>query len=253
MTEVIAHRGWHGDGAGENSLEAFQRAAAEGITRLETDVHRTRDGVLVALHDDTLDRTTSGAGPIAARSWPEIAELEVRGGGTVPRLADLLAMPDVGWVLDAKADDVVDPLCDALAGRGPAGGPVSVGTFDTARHARLRRRLPPWAEVAAGRHDVRALVAAARSVGRVAAGAAGRLLGALPRRLDVVQVPPVEGRTTVVDEAFVTVCHAAGLPVQVWTINTEEEMRRLLALGVDGLITDRPALALQVTTEEPIR
>ena len=249
MTVVIAHRGWHGDGAGENSFEAFRRAAAEGITVLETDLHRTRDGVLVALHDPTLDRTTDGTGPVAARTWAQVRRLAVRGGGTVPRLEDLLAIDGVGWVIDAKADDVVDPLAALLGDRGPTGHPVSVGTFDAARHHRLRRHLPAWVDVAAGRRDVQALVVAARTAGRVAPGPTGRVVAALPRRLDVVQVPPTDAGRTVLDRAFVAIAHAAGLPVQAWTINTEEEVRRLIGMGVDGIITDRPAMARAVVED----
>jgi glycerophosphoryl diester phosphodiesterase len=194
------------------------------------------------MHDATLDRTTDGSGPVAAHPWADVAQLHVRGGGRVPRLDELLiAWDDVGWVLDAKEDVVAGPLADLVHRIARPGRRWSVGAFDGARLRLLRRLLPADVAVAAGRAEVRTLVVAARTV----AWFAGPLLRQLPA--DVVQVPVEESGTRIVDRRFVATCHAAGLPVEVWTVNEEAEMHRLISLGVDALITDRAELALQVT------
>ena len=114
---AFAHRGAHGvaTGAGENSYEAFAAAVDLGYRYLETDVHCTADGVVVALHDETLDRTTDGEGLVVQRAWGEIQRLTVEGGGRVPRLDELLAdFPEARFNLDCKDPDTVPELVRVL-------------------------------------------------------------------------------------------------------------------------------------------
>ena len=240
---AMAHRGAHDRGAGENSFEAFERAVSLGYRYLETDVHRTADGVLVAMHDPTLERTTDGEGPVAPRAWGEIARLRVAGGGRVPRLEELLgSWPDVRWNIDCKAVDAVAPLLATLT-RADALDRACVGSFEGEAVEWLRRHAGAAVCTAATRREVRRLVVAARLPRPT------RLLARARLPCDAAQVPVVEGRTTVVTEAFVETCHDAGIAVHVWTVDEPDEMRRLLALGVDGLITDAPTALRDVLAE----
>lgn len=233
----FAHRGAHGDGAGENTAAAFERAVALGYRHLETDVQVTADGVLVALHDDTLDRTTDGAGPVASARWADLRRMEVVGGGRVPRFDELVAAwPTVRWNVDCKTDAAVGPLAEVVAERLDR---TCLASFDEARLRRLRRTLGPAACIAGGRRDVTTVLAAARLPASSWPSAGAALARALS--CDVLQVPTTHGRVTVVTEGFVAVAHAAGRDVHVWTVDEPAEQRRLLALGVDGLMSDDAA------------
>jgi glycerophosphoryl diester phosphodiesterase len=228
---AFAHRGWHLDELSgmENSLAAFRRAAREGFRYLETDVHATSDGVVVVHHDATLDRTTDAAGPVAAQPWSAVRRANVGGREPIARLEDLLEeLPDAWVNIDVKADSAVAPVLEVLRRTG-ALRRVCLASFSDRRLARLRRLAGPGLLTSMGPRSAGALWAA----GRVP------LVG-LPVRGLVAQVPVRQGRLLVVDGRFVRAAHRRGLEVHVWTVDEEAEMRRLLDLGVDGLVTDRP-------------
>ncbi|MFD9737703.1 glycerophosphodiester phosphodiesterase [Umezawaea sp. NPDC059074] len=237
---AYAHRGWHLDDlAGmENSLSGFRRATAEGYRYLETDVHATSDGVVVVHHDATLDRTTDRTGRVAAQPWSEVGRALVGGREKITRLADLLEeLPDAMVNIDVKADSAVEPVLAVLR-RAGAMGRVCLASFSDTRLARLRRLGGPRLLTSMGPRSVGALWMA----GRVpVAGVAVR--GAL------AQVPASSGRLRVVDERFVRVAHRRGHEVHVWTVDDAAEMTRLLDLGVDGLVTDRPDVLRTVLRE----
>jgi glycerophosphoryl diester phosphodiesterase len=230
---AFAHRGAHGvggpDGAGENTMAAFEAAVALGYRYVETDAHVTADGVLVAFHDDHLDRVTDRTGAIGDLPWSEVAAARVgEAGDGVPLLEDLLtAWPDVRVNIDPKHDAAVEPLAD-LVRRTATLDRVCFGAFSDKRLARLRSLLGPGACTSMGPRAVARLLAASRGV------PAGNFSSAC------VQVPPQQGRMTLVTERFVAAAHHRGLPVHVWTIDDPDEMTRLLDLGVDGIMTDRP-------------
>jgi glycerophosphoryl diester phosphodiesterase len=240
----IAHRGsrllWP-----ENTLAAFAGARATGLAWFETDVRVTADGVLVCFHDARLERTTNGQGDLAAAGWAEVSRLDAgyhhrhptgfsyRGQGiSVPRLADVLqAYPEVGLVVDLKADGTEAPLARLLAETGSEDR-VIVGSFSESRLAAFRRLTEGRVATSAGpRAIIRALLSSPR---------ASRLLEGPDRAF---QVPVSWYGVRVVTPSLVRTVHAAGKQVQVWTVNHPEEMKRLLELGVDGIITDRPDLA----------
>ncbi|MDU0294863.1 glycerophosphodiester phosphodiesterase [Saccharothrix longispora] len=228
---AYAHRGWHLDElAGmENSLAAFRRAAAEGYRYLETDVHATADGVVVVHHDSTLDRTTDATGPVAAQPWSAVRRANVGGRESVTRLEDLLEeLPDALLNIDVKADSAVAPVLDVLRRTGAAHR-VCLASFSDKRLARLRRLGGPRLMTSMGPRSAGALWAAGRT-----------RVPALPVRGLIAQVPRTSGRLTVVDPRFVRAAHRRNLEVHVWTVDTDTEMRALLDLGVDGLVTDRP-------------
>jgi glycerophosphoryl diester phosphodiesterase len=239
---AFAHRGAHGEGTGcgENSFEAFQHAVDLGYRYLETDVHTTADGVVVALHDDTLERTTDGEGPVWQRAWGEIQRLTVTGGGRVPRLDELLdAFPDARFNLDCKHPGTVPDLVALLRDR-DALDRVCVGSFHHRAIANLRAEFGDAVCSAATPREVRLLVAASMAP----RGSRRALTFAISA--DCVQVPVRDGRTTIVTERFVRTCHDVDLPVHVWTVDDPHEMHELLDLDVDGLMTDRASVLLDV-------
>jgi glycerophosphoryl diester phosphodiesterase len=242
---AAAHRGsrvlWP-----ENTMPAFQGAHDLGFRVFETDLHATADGVLVTFHDPTLDRTTNATGPVASRTAAELSDVDAghhfsrdgdhpwRGRGVgVPTLEEVASsFPDVAMILDLKAPGLEELLADLIR-RLDLWDRVVVGSF---RDARLRRfRTLTEGRVATSSGPTETLAVKARAWARRPATSPA----------DVFQVPTKAG-ITVVDAAFVSSAHAAGKHVHVWTVNEAHEMRRLLDLGVDGLITDRPDLLNEV-------
>jgi len=229
---AFAHRGAHGaevpGGAVENTMAAFEAAVALGYRYLETDVHVTADGVVVAFHDDHLDRVTDRTGAIAELPWSSVRTARVGAGDDrVPLMEDLLtAWPDVRVNIDPKHDEAVEPLAELVRRTGTLDR-VCFGAFSDKRLARLRALLGEGTCTSMGPRQVAKLVAAGRGL------PVGRFAGAC------VQVPTHQGRMPLVTERFVAAAHDRGLPVHVWTIDDPAEMTRLLDLGVDGIMTDR--------------
>jgi glycerophosphoryl diester phosphodiesterase len=240
---VFAHRG----GARlrpENTLAAFDHGLSLGADGLEFDVHLSRDGVVVVHHDALLDRTTSGRGPLsgltaaelarldAAARWPEFAG---RGIG-VPTLRDVLTRyPGVPLIIELKVNTpemarrTIDDVRSAKAVER-----VSLGSFGT-RVLRAARSYEPRIVTGASREETR--LALYRSWIRWP-------VRSPPYRS--FQVPERSGSTRVVSPRFVRDAHAAGCVVQVWTVDEEPDVRRLISWGVDGIISDRPDIAVPV-------
>src|SRR5262245_16915030 len=226
---VFAHRG----GAGlkpENTLAAFDNGLALGADGIELDVRFSRDGVVVVHHDRTLDRTTALSGPVSARTAAELREV------SVPTLAEALARyrdarvivelklnhPDLAAavVADIQRANVVDRVCLGSFGR---------------RVLRAVRALAPAIATSAAREEVR--LALYRSWCRWPVSRTS---------YSGYQIPEFAGRTRVVSPRFVKDAHRTGLAVQVWTVDSESEARRLLGWGVDALITDRPDIIVPI-------
>lgn len=250
----LAHRGGalHPDNRGrENTLEAFATAVGLGLRYVETDVHATRDGVVVAFHDACLDRVTDGSGSIADRTWAQVSQVRVDGRYAVPRLDQcLLAFPHTRFNIDIKAPGAVAPLW-RLIQEHDAADRVCVGSFSMQRLRAFRALAGDRVATAAGPAEVAAL---RFRPGRVPPG---RDIG------QVLQVPetitwPVRhtgshgaGRTVtrLVTPALVSRAHARGMQVHVWTVDDGDAMRRLLDLGVDGLVSDRIDVLAEVLAE----
>jgi glycerophosphoryl diester phosphodiesterase len=235
---AFAHQGAHFDGvAGENTMASFEAAVALGYRYLETDAHATSDGVLVAFHDDHLDRLTDRSGLIADLPWAEVKAARVRDRHEIPLLEDLLtAWPDVRINIDPKHDGAVDPLIDLIRRTGTIHR-VCIGAFSDARLARVQAELGDQVCTSMGPRQVGRLVAASRGL------PAGRFTAAC------VQVPVRRAGVTLVTGRFVATAHRRDLQVHVWTINEAAEMHRLFDLGVDGLMTDRPDVLKAVLEE----
>jgi glycerophosphoryl diester phosphodiesterase len=220
---VFAHRG----GAllaPENTMAAFARGLALGADGLELDVRLSQDGQVVVHHDATLDRTTPLRGPLNRRT---AADLEAAG---VPRLATVLdAFGGVRVIVEMKLGDeaLADAVIDVVR-TAHAVPRVCLGAF-SGRVLRRARQLEPALATSASREEVRwALYRCWIRRPRGSNGYAG------------YQIPERAGATRVVSRRFIDHAHQAGLGVQVWTVNDQDDARRLLEWGVDGLITDRP-------------
>jgi len=242
---VMAHRGGKGLWP-ENTLYAFARAADLGVDVLEMDVHSTADGVLVVMHDDTVDRTTEGTGPVHGFSLAALQALDAgyrwspddgqtfpyRGQGIkVPTLEEVLvALPAVPLNVEIKQAEpsLAEPLCRLLRAH-QATDRVLVASFDNHEIAAFRRACPEVA-TAAGQNEVIALFALGKlSLDAVYSPAS-----------QAVQVPEYRSGLHVLTPAFVRAAHRRNLQVHAWTINDVADMQRLLDLGVDGIITDHP-------------
>jgi len=205
-------------------MAAFANGVALGADGLELDVHLSRDGVVVVHHDRLLDRTTALRGPVADRTAEELRRAQV------PALADVLAChPDTRVIVEMKVNrhELAAATIDVVR-RAGAVERVCLGSFGL-RVLRAARTIEPAIATSGAREEVR--WALYRSwcrwpVSRVAYAG--------------YQIPEMAGRTRVVSPRFVEYAHDAGLGVQVWTVDSAEDARRLLLWGVDALITDRP-------------
>jgi glycerophosphoryl diester phosphodiesterase len=238
----MAHRGFDLDGL-ENSMRAFEAAVRLGVTFVETDVHATADGVLVAFHDSRLDRLTDRHGQLARLPWREVSRARIGGLEPIPRLEDVVgAWPDVRFNVDLKASAAVEPFVTAIRRTG-ARERVVVASFSDRRRTRAVAALEVDGPVAwsPGSRTVARVVAAVR---RGPAAVAAALAGAA-----CLQVPETFGGLRIVTPRLLDAVHAAGAQVHVWTVDDPAVMRRLLALGVDALVTNRSDLALPLAQE----
>jgi glycerophosphoryl diester phosphodiesterase len=244
---VFAHRG----GAKlrpENTFAAFDHGLALGADGLEFDVRLSRDGVVVVHHDATLERTTNGAGPVAAHTADELARLDAgyhfgppthpfRGvTGGVPRLDDVLRRyRDARCIIELKVNEpeLGRRTIDAVRAA-DAVDRVALGSFGT-RVLRAAREYDPRIPTGASREETR--LALYRSWVR------------WPVRRPAYrefQVPELSGSTRVVSPRFVRYAHDAEVAVKVWTVDIAADIHRLLDWGVDGIITDRPDVAVPI-------
>ncbi len=228
----FAHRGGASD-VPENTMPAFEYAVGLGYRYVETDVQVTADGVLVAFHDNDLRRTTGRVGTISDLPWSEVSSALVDGRAPIPLLEDMLGTwPDLRVNIDCKTDKAVDALVAVLR-RTNSLPRVALGAFSDARLRRLRRLLGPDVCTTLGPLGVASL----------------RYARPTDRDAMAAQVPVKQGPLTVIDERFVRKAHARGIVVHAWIIDDATEMHRLLDLGVDGIMTDRPQVLKQVFEE----
>jgi glycerophosphoryl diester phosphodiesterase len=248
---AFAHRG----GAAlwpENTLAAFEGALALGYRYIETDVHITKDGRIVCFHDETLERTTSGHGPLAALTLEELRELDAgyhftrdgehpfRGKGlTVPTLEEALALdPRLHLNLEIKPHQakMEQALWDELDRLDAHDRVLVAAARDLCVH-RFRALRP---------RDPMPTSPGIRGVLRFWVGVRTGLARFDRCAFQALQVPPTYRGLTVVDRRFVDAAHRHGVHEHVWTIDDPDEMARLLDLGVDGVMTDRPDLLKDV-------
>lgn len=237
----LAHRGF--DVAGlENSMVAFQAAIDLGFRYLETDVHATADGVLVAFHDENLDRVTGHRGRIPELTWSEVSRARIGGVEEIPRLEVMLdTWPEARFNIDIKSGGAIGPLVRVIE-RARAHDRVCLTSFSDTRRRLALRRLTRPVVTSSGQRLTATFVLSAVS------GATGRARAAL-RGVDGLQVPVSFRGVPVVSRRNLEIAHAAGKFVHVWTINDPAHMHRLLDLGVDGIVSDRADLLKAVLVE----
>jgi len=244
----LAHRGGAKVEANlrlENTMAAFRHAVDLGYRYLETDVHATRDGQVVAFHDHVLDRVTDERGRIADLPWSAVREARVGGSEAIPLLSDLLEeLPETRLNIDVKAAGAIEPLA-AVVRAHDAVDRVCIGSFSRSRLRAVRALLGPAVATAAGPSEVGVLRYAPRLVADWLRSPAA-----------VLQVPTghvVRGRRLdLVTPALVARVHAMGKHVHVWTIDDADEMHRLLDLGVDGIVSDRIDTLADVLAERGV-
>ena len=227
---AFAHRGGALDFP-ENTAAAFEAAVAMGYRYLETDAYATRDGTLISFHDDRLDRVTDRSGMIADLDYADVAKARISGSEPIPLLEDLLAsFPETRFNIDPKHDSAVAPLIAAIRRTG-ALERVCIGSFSGARIERMRAALGPRLCTSLGPW----------ATARLRFSSWGLPAGGFSK-FGCAQLPVAQSGIRLIDTALVARAHAAGLQVHVWTIDDPSDMSRLLDLGVDGLMTDRPAV-----------
>ena len=232
----FAHRGGAGNFP-ENTLSAFQNAVDMGYKYLETDVHSSRDGEVFAFHDDSLERVTGHVGKISDLTSKEISKIQIDGFAKIPTLSELLeSFPNAKINIDPKADSVVAPLINLLKVTNSVDR-VCIGSFSDRRITEIRKELGSELCVSAGPKAVIKFLAGKFSFFRS------------KTNYHCLQVPQRSGPVKIVTPDFVEKAHLRGLQVHVWTVDDYKEMNDLLDMGVDGLMTDEPAILKNVLLE----
>ena len=224
---AFAHRGGT-SAAPENSMRAFQHAIDLGYRYLETDVHATSDGHVVAFHDNDLQRTCGSSLKIADATIDELSTARIDGTDPIPMLIEILdAWPEVNLNIDCKSDAVVAPLIQQLRSS-KCLDRVCVGSFSDKRLAHIREEFGASVCTSMGPREVATLVLSTHA--RVPIRPTKHAL--------IAQVPVQQGPIPVVTKRTVQRAHDLGLFVHVWTIDDPQEIGRLLDLGADGIMSD---------------
>jgi len=245
LPRIIAHRGFAPEGGGdvENTLPAFAAALALGATHLETDVHASSDGIAVISHDPDLTRLAGTAATVSSLDYAALTRLDLGHGAVFSSLAETLAaFPTARFNIDIKSADAVAPTIAAVTAAN-AQDRVLVTSFSEARRSRATRALG-----AGGSGPVATSASALRFAIALLAGRVGLtpLLRLALRGTDAVQVPERAIGLTVPTPRLLRQLHRIGVEMHVWTVNDAATMNRLLDLGVDGIVTDRTDIAIDV-------
>lgn len=260
MPVVVAHRG-DSINFPENTLEAFESATAMQVDVIETDVHLSKDGKVVIWHDDTLERTTNGTGRIEDFTLKELEKVD----------AGYQFSPDGGKSFPFRGKGVQLATLDEALERCPemrfnvdlkSKEPAIVEAFEkvvTTHNAEERVLCASFhlSHLKAMRSRNKKILTSLTTL-EVLPLLLQQKLGILPKRLPgeqttVFQVPVAQWGIKVITPRFIEAFHARGAVIQVWTINTEQQMRALLEMGVDSIMTDNPAVAIKVATELALR
>jgi glycerophosphoryl diester phosphodiesterase len=255
---ILAHQGGDGEFP-SNTMYAFEQAVALGVDVLELDVHSSADDVLVVIHDATVDRTTNGTGRVnemtlaelqaldAGYNWPTLADHEqlntdehpYRGQDiSIPTLEEVfIAFPEMPISIEIKQESpsIAQALCDLIREYGREDLTI-VPSFRASAIEEFRTACPEVATAA-----VEPEVISFFALSYVGLGAAWQ------PTTESFMVPEYQGDLQVISQRFVDQLHGRNVVIYPWTINTAEEMQRMIDYGVDGIITDYPSLALEIT------
>ncbi|WP_078594872.1 glycerophosphodiester phosphodiesterase [Evansella clarkii] len=256
---VIAHQGGE-HLAPSNTMEAFRMADEMGVDVIEFDVHMTSDGYLVAIHDNTVDRTTDGTGRVNDMTLAELRELDAadyfqdlhgefsfRGQGImIPTVEEIFSeFPDMAFNIELKAtndEELHRPMAERLWEL-----MVEYNMEDQVLAASFNQRINDMmTEISDGRAAVSGGV---DEITRFVVFHKFFLNGLYRPKVDAVQIPTEESIFNLKDDKIIRGAHRRGMEVYYWTINDEEKMRELIELGADGIVTDRPDLMLKILEE----
>ncbi|SDU33506.1 glycerophosphodiester phosphodiesterase family protein [Stappia sp. ES.058] len=236
---ALAHRGG-GLEQPENSRAAFAAVEAMGYRFIEIDVQASRDGKVVVFHDDRLERTTDGRGVVSAQNMQALKGVRIQGGEPLMTLAEALEThPSMRFNIDIKTDHALAPTLDLLE-RMNCLDRVCVASFSDARLRAARARFGQRVCLSSG----------PRSVAALRFGAWRAPIG-VPD-VACAQIPLSQYGVPLATRAFLRHSNRHGIAVHVWTIDDEAEMRRLIRLGVDGIVTDRPSVLKRVAQDERV-
>jgi glycerophosphoryl diester phosphodiesterase len=237
---VIAHRGLALQSA-ENTMGAFRAALDAGADILETDVHLSKDGVVVVAHDPDLTRVAGRPGLVSDFTAAQLADMDLGTGEGFPLLDTVLQeFPEQKFNIDLKTRTSVDPFAELIRSHG-AEDRVLATSFDESTREAVIRSLPSISSSASQQMVVRARL--------------WTLLGLpmdslrLSPEVVALQIPPSRFGVALVTPSMIRLAKRRGLEVHVWTINDPDDMRRLWSMGVQGIVTDRTDLAVQVRSE----
>jgi len=224
---AFAHRGGT-SAAPENTLRAFDDAVTLGYRYVETDVHSTRDGRLVAFHDNDLQRTCGKPWQIEETDWSTLSTARIDGTDPIPLLEDLLtSWPDLRINIDCKSDAAMQPLIDTIR-RSNCIDRICVGSFSDKRLQHIRSELGAGLCTSMGPQEVVRLVL----------GSTTGIPISPSRHALIAQVPVRQGPIPVVTRRSIARAHRLGLQIHVWTIDDPLQIGQLLDMGVDGVMSD---------------
>lgn len=240
---VLAHRGLvtaddAAHGTAENSFAAVAAAHAAGVTCVESDCHLTADGTVVLFHDEDLSRVTGDPRMVADVTLAELEALMATRGGLITLAQALDSFPTLTFNLDVKVEAAAEPVGRLVADHGAR---VLLTSFSDTR----RRKALEAASQGGGIRP--ATSAGTGTIVRLLIGLALRLRPLVRSALssiDALQIPERQGRVRVVTPRLLDAAHRHGVEVHVWTVNDPDDMRRLVSMGVDGIVTDRADVAL---------
>ena len=224
---AFAHRGGT-SAAPENTLRAFDHAVSIGYRYIETDVHSTRDGKLVAFHDNDLQRTCNKAWRIEETDWSVLSTARIDGTDPIPLLEELLTLwPDIRINIDCKSDAAMQPLIETIR-RTNCIDRICVGSFSDKRLRHIRSQLGAGLCTSMGPLEVARLVLSSNTGLPISPS----------RHALIAQVPVRQGPIPVLTQRSIARAHNLDIQVHVWTIDDPRHIGQLLDMGVDGIMSD---------------
>jgi glycerophosphoryl diester phosphodiesterase len=239
LPRIFAHRGFaEAEGLVENTLPAFKAALKLGATHIESDIQVTKDGVAVLFHDDDLVRVAGLPLKIAEVDLSQLAAIDLGHGARVPTLREALTeLPEARFNLDLKVSAAITPSVELIEELG-ALDRVLLTSFSESRRSKAIRRCGGQVASSAGAVRVLAIWLAAKLK-------FSPLVRLLARPVQALQIPTNQGSIRFDSPGFIAAVRAAGLEIHYWTINEPKEMKRLIGLGAQGIVTDRTDLAVK--------